>query len=150
MIWWVDLLIFLFLGQVESVISDPVHLLASMAAMCCIFHQLATWGVEILLGKLAVGGHTDQNKNRYSDTEHTFKCRITGCKLFCFGETRMWTCTHIVFLCFTTFKKITYSTFKAKCLVYNIDLVAVVCCYMHLCAKHCVVLRAAGTESCQP
>ncbi len=27
-----------FLGQVESVISDPVCLLASTVAKCCIFH----------------------------------------------------------------------------------------------------------------
>ncbi len=41
-----------FLCQVESAISDPVPLLASMAAVRCVFCQLATQGVEILLGKL--------------------------------------------------------------------------------------------------
>jgi len=47
-----------FLVRVESVISDPVYLLASMAAIRCVFCQLATGGVETLLGKLAVGGIT--------------------------------------------------------------------------------------------
>jgi len=40
-----------FLGQVECVISETVHLLASKAAICCVFCQLATRGVKILLGK---------------------------------------------------------------------------------------------------
>ncbi len=47
-----------FLGWVESAISDPVRLLAFIAAIRCVFHHLATQGVEILLGKLAVGGVT--------------------------------------------------------------------------------------------
>ncbi len=44
-----------FLVQVESVISDPVCLLASMSGTCCVFCQLATQDVEIQLGKQAVG-----------------------------------------------------------------------------------------------
>ncbi len=36
-----------FLGRVEYVISEPVHLLVSVAVMHCVFHQLATQGVEI-------------------------------------------------------------------------------------------------------
>ncbi len=65
MIGWVDLSAFYyasaqknilvgcqgFLGQVESTISDPDRLLASMAAVRCVFHQLATRGVEIPLVK---------------------------------------------------------------------------------------------------
>ncbi len=43
----------------ESAISDTVRMLDSMAAICYVFQQLATQGVEILfgyiLGKLAVG-----------------------------------------------------------------------------------------------
>ncbi len=38
----------------ESAISDTVRMLDSMAAICYVFQQLATQGVEILLGKLAV------------------------------------------------------------------------------------------------
>ncbi len=47
-----------FLGQVESAISDPVRLKASVAEIRCVFLQLPTHGAEILLGKLAVGGIT--------------------------------------------------------------------------------------------
>lgn len=50
-------------GQVEFVISDPVHLL-------CVFCQLATQGVETLLGKLKVGGITKTKQKR-----------ITGCSI---------------------------------------------------------------------
>ncbi len=38
-----------------SAISDTVRMLDSLAAICYVFQQLATQGVEILLGKLAVG-----------------------------------------------------------------------------------------------
>ncbi len=38
------------LDHVESVISDPVCLQAFIAAIHCVFHHLATQGVEILLG----------------------------------------------------------------------------------------------------
>ncbi len=41
-----------FLCQVESAIPYPVPLLASMTEVCCVFCQLSTRGVEILLGKL--------------------------------------------------------------------------------------------------
>lgn len=34
----------------------PVLLLASMAAARCIFHKLATWGVETVLVKPLMGG----------------------------------------------------------------------------------------------
>ncbi len=46
-----------FLDQVESVISDPIHLFASMAAIRC-FPPTGNLGVKILLGELAVGGVT--------------------------------------------------------------------------------------------
>ncbi len=39
-----------FLAQVESDMFNPFRLLASMAALCCVFHQLATRGAGILLG----------------------------------------------------------------------------------------------------
>ncbi len=58
--------------------SDPVCLLASMAALRCVFLQLATRSVEILLVKLVVGGVT----KTHSDKEHIFKTRITGCRSF--------------------------------------------------------------------
>jgi len=31
-------------------ISDPIYLQASMTAICCVFHQMSTSDVEILLG----------------------------------------------------------------------------------------------------
>ncbi len=73
----------------ESVISDLVHLLASMAVISCVFCQLATQSVETQLGKLAVGGITDQNKNEYSNTEHKH-CKVEhlAVALF-FGETNI-------------------------------------------------------------
>jgi len=40
---------------IESAISDPVCLLAAMAAIRCISCQLETLGVKIILGELAVG-----------------------------------------------------------------------------------------------
>ncbi len=71
--------------------------------------HLATPGVEnhIVSGQ----SHTDQNKNRHSDTEHTFQSRITGALFF--GETNvnlacfLIICKHImIFLCFITVKKL--------------------------------------------
>ncbi len=59
--WWVDLSVIELLdgyrgilGQVDSVTSDRVQLLASMASIRCVFCRLATRGDEILLGKLAM------------------------------------------------------------------------------------------------
>ncbi len=48
----------------------------------CVVQQLATRGVKILLGKLAVGRiKKTKTKNRHSDTEHTLQSRITGCSI---------------------------------------------------------------------
>ncbi len=69
MSWCICILIFLcsqsfldgcwgFISGVESAISDAIHLPASMAAVCCVFRQLATRAVEIQLVKLSVGGVT--------------------------------------------------------------------------------------------
>ncbi len=45
-----------------------------MTAICCVFHHLATRGVEILLGKLALS-HTDQN-NTFPTQNSNFKVDI--------------------------------------------------------------------------
>ncbi len=62
--------VFFTVDRVESTVSDLVCLLAPMAAIRCVFCQLATRGVKILLGKLAVGGvtqkHTFQHKTQIS------------------------------------------------------------------------------------
>ncbi len=42
------------LGGVISAISDPFRLLASWLQYAVFVNQLATWGVEIQLGKLEV------------------------------------------------------------------------------------------------
>ncbi len=52
-------------------ISDPVRLLASMAAMRCVFGQLATQGAKILLGKLEVGGITQTKTKTHIPTLNT-------------------------------------------------------------------------------
>ncbi len=90
-----------------------------MAAICCVFHQPATQDVEIRLGKLAMCRITQikKQKNRHSDTEHAFQSRITGSSivfqrnkyvnLACFLNI----CKCImVFLCFSTVKKIIIHT----------------------------------------
>ncbi len=62
-------------------ISDPVRLLASMAAIRCVFHQLANRGVKILLGKLAVDRITQTKTKTEILTWTTFHTRITGCSI---------------------------------------------------------------------
>ncbi len=53
-------------------ITDPVCLLVSMVAIRCIFCRLATRGVEILLGKLAVGGTTQTKTKTDIPTENAY------------------------------------------------------------------------------
>ncbi len=89
-----------------------VRLLTSMAAISGIY-QLVTWGVEILLGKLVVGGITQTKTKTDIPTWNThLKSRITSCtivfqknkyvNLACFLNI----CKHImVFLCFSTVNK---------------------------------------------
>ncbi len=71
----VDVLIYLiFLWSysfLKSSLSDPVRLLASMAAIRCVFYQLATQGVETQLGKLAVGGVTQTKTKTDIPTQNT-------------------------------------------------------------------------------
>lgn len=71
------------LGRVKSALSDPVRLLASMAAIRCVFFQLATHGVEIQLGKLAVGG-VRQTKTKPDIPIQNMYC-ITGCNIVVFN-----------------------------------------------------------------
>lgn len=93
----------------------PICFLVSMAAIHCVFHQLASQGVKILLSKLAVGAitkqkHTFQNKNRHFNTERTvmavalfLKRKKKVCELSMFLNS----CKHImVFLFFSTAKKL--------------------------------------------
>ncbi len=72
-----------FLVWVESANSDTVRLLASMAAIRCVFHQIATRSVKILLGKLAVGEitQTKQKQTFWHTHTNTFQTRIPGCSI---------------------------------------------------------------------
>ncbi len=49
--------------------------LVSMAAIHCVFHQLASQGVKILLSKLAVGAITKQ-KQTFQHRTHSYGCGI--------------------------------------------------------------------------
>ncbi len=99
---------------VESAISDPVRLLASMASIRCVFHQLATRGVKKLLGKLAVGGITLTKTKTDIPTWNTFHTRITGCSIVFQRNMFPNICKHsMVFLCFMhQSQTITNSIFK--------------------------------------
>ncbi len=75
----------------------------------CVFHQLATQGVEIL-SKLVVGRITQTKKNRHSDMKHTFQSKINGCstvfKIYNMRTCFLNICYHdMVFVCFSTVKK---------------------------------------------
>ncbi len=55
--------------------------MASLAAVCCVFHQLATWCVEIQLGKLTVGGVTQIKTKTDIPKEHSFQNQIICCSI---------------------------------------------------------------------
>ncbi len=60
-------------------IFDPIYLLASMALMLCL---LSTGNPRCKKSYCQWADHTDQNKHRHSDMEHTFQSRITGALFF--------------------------------------------------------------------
>ncbi len=58
--------------------STTVGLLVSMVVIHCVFHQLTSQGVEILLVKMAVGGVT-QTKTKLDILTRNTQNTITGC-----------------------------------------------------------------------
>ncbi len=80
-----------FLVWVESANSDTVCLLASMAAIRCVFHQIATRSVKILLGKLAVGEITQTKQKQtfwHTHTKTHFKLEYLAVALFFYEKTK--------------------------------------------------------------
>jgi len=66
-----------FLGQVESVLYDPVCYLASWLQYVLVSAKLATCGGERLFGELEMCDIL-LTKNRHSATELTFQSKING------------------------------------------------------------------------
>ncbi len=149
MIWWVDLLICIFLGRICNL--WPSSFAGFIGINVLHFPLTGNLGVKILLGKLAVGAHTDQNKNRHSDTEHTFKCIIIGCSIvfiyFLLGRGEKQECelAHILYLYALLHSKnyIQYIWSKMFGIQFKLS-----CCSLLLYASVCQAL--CGSESSRP
>ncbi len=76
-----------------------------MVVKHCVLNKLATRRVKIRLGKLAVGGVTDQNKNRHGT--QFFQSRITGCSVvFQRNMFPKYLQTYYGIVCFSTVKQL--------------------------------------------